>query len=548
LCEIRLDRQRFLRMVGGMQRLFPMFWLFTLIFFGLALPLLAAPPAAPSNLVATSTGFNSISFTWQDNSADEIGFLLGRWDPPTSTYLLAGSFPAGTTVATQLNLDPNSTYSFIVVAVGVGNSQSAASNVAESKTLNLLPAPALAPPILSGIAPIDQTCPAGSMAFSLSLNGLFTDPDVATAARLVTDLGNIDFAFYFNAAPLTVTNFLNYLNRGDFTNSMFHRSMPGFVIQAGGFRADATASAIPTDPPVTNEPLITNIRGTVAMAKRGNNPNSATNQFFINLADNAGNLNSQNNGFTVFARVAGNGMTVADAIAALPRQNYVAINGALTHTPYRIGPALPYTPANLVRILSASTIPPLSLTAGSSAPAIATASISGGNLVLVPVSPGISTITLTATDLDGLTANTSFSFTVTPDTYEAWALRQNFANGPDSLTTADPDRDGRSNLVEFALATAPLASSAADLLAGTAAGRLTFSFPLRLHTSGISVGLESSETLDGLWTLRWEAQDGISHPWILSAVTTGNFQTITAQNPVPASLSRQFLRLRVTKL
>ena len=532
-----------------MQRLFPMFWLFTLSFFGLALPALAAPPAAPSNLVATSTRPTMLTLTWQDNSNDEDGFEIVFRVGNSGAFTRLNLTNPNTIKLDVTGASPQTTYEFKILAYkSIGPELSAQVGIASVTTPAFIAPPALAAPILSGPAPLDQTLSAGAPPLLLPVNGLFSDPDVAAAARLVTDLGNIDFAFYSNAAPLTVANFLNYLNRGDFTNSMFHRSMPGFIIQAGGFRADATASAIATDPPVLNEPMISNTRGTIAMAKQGNNPNSATNQFFINLADNAGNLNSQNNGFTVFARVAGNGMAVADAIGALPRQNYAAINGALTDTPYRIGPATPYNPANLVRILSASTISPLSLTASSSAPEIATASINGENLELVPISPGIATITLTATDLDGLDANTSFSLTVTPDTYEAWALRQNFANGPDSLPTADPDRDSRSNLVEFALATVPLASSQADLLSSIAAGRLTFSFPLRLHTSGISVGLESSETLDGPWTPRWTAQDGISHPWILSAVSSGNFQTITAQNPAPANLSRQFLRLKVTKL
>ena len=534
-----------------MQRLSPFSRYFLLGFLGLTLPLLAAPPAAPSNFSAIATGPNAIDFAWQDNSNDENGFRIYFRVGTSGEFLILGNTGPNVTGASVSSLNSQTTYQYKIFAFKNPGPEELSAEIGIITVVTPPPFPVLGNlvgPILSETGISDLSLPAGSPSQSIPINGLFSDPDVAIAARLITDLGNIDFAFLPNAAPLTVTNFLNYLNRGDFTNVMFHRSISNFVIQAGGFRADATASAIAKDPPVINEPLISNRRGTVAMAKLGGFPNSATNQFFINLANNSTNLDSNNYGFTVFARVAGNGMTVADAIAALPRQNYAAINGALTHTPYRIGPALPYTPANLVRILSAASISPLSLNAGSSAPAIATASISGGNLVLVPVSPGISTITLTATDLDGLTANTSFSFTVTPDTYEAWALRQNFANGPDSLTTADPDRDGRSNLVEFALATAPLASSAADLLAGTAAGRLTFSFPLRLHTSGISVGLESSETLDGLWTLRWEAQDGISHPWILSAVTTGNFQTITAQNPVPASLSRQFLRLRVTKL
>jgi peptidyl-prolyl cis-trans isomerase A (cyclophilin A) len=75
---------------------------------------------------------------------------------------------------------------------------------------------------------------------------------------------------------------------------------------------------IPTFAFVINEPELANVRGTIAMAKLSNSPNSATSQWFFNLADNTGNLDEQNGGFTVFGEVVGDGMEVVDAIAALP--------------------------------------------------------------------------------------------------------------------------------------------------------------------------------------------------------------------------------------
>lgn len=139
-----------------------------------------------------------------------------------------------------------------------------------------------------------------------------------------TPLGDIPVQLYPNMAPLTVQNFRAYANRGDYTGALVHRSVPGFVVQGGGFRhAGGGYGAIPTDPPVPNEPCLSNTTGTVAMARIGGQPNSATNQWFVNLANNT-SLDSVDGGFTAFGRVVGNGMAVANAIAGLPRFDSLA--------------------------------------------------------------------------------------------------------------------------------------------------------------------------------------------------------------------------------
>jgi cyclophilin family peptidyl-prolyl cis-trans isomerase len=144
--------------------------------------------------------------------------------------------------------------------------------------------------------------------------------------HLKTDLGGVDIELFDTAAPETVANFLNYVNDGDYDGTFIHRSDPDFVLQMGGYIFDPDqgdffgdgTSQIPTDPPVINEFGMSNIRGTIAMAKSPNDPNSATSQFFINLADNSENLDNQNGGFTVFAQVI-NGMDVIDSIVGEPR-------------------------------------------------------------------------------------------------------------------------------------------------------------------------------------------------------------------------------------
>jgi cyclophilin family peptidyl-prolyl cis-trans isomerase len=100
--------------------------------------------------------------------------------------------------------------------------------------------------------------------------------------------------------------------------------MPGFIVQGGGYKYTGATPlvVIPQIAKVVNEPVYSNLRGTIAMAKIDGDANSATNQWFFNLNnDNASDLDKQNGGFTVFGQVTGNGMAIVDAIAALNRFN-----------------------------------------------------------------------------------------------------------------------------------------------------------------------------------------------------------------------------------
>ncbi len=140
-------------------------------------------------------------------------------------------------------------------------------------------------------------------------------------------LFNTVFIELFDDTPATRDNFLNYVNDGDFNGSVMHRLVPGFVLQGGGFTWNGSSfDGIPTNPPVVNEFGRSNLRGTLAMAKLAapedggppeGGPDSATNQFFYNFGDNSANLDNQNGGFTVFARVLGNGMDLIDAFGTL---------------------------------------------------------------------------------------------------------------------------------------------------------------------------------------------------------------------------------------
>jgi peptidyl-prolyl cis-trans isomerase A (cyclophilin A) len=136
-----------------------------------------------------------------------------------------------------------------------------------------------------------------------------------------TTMGNFTIELDPEHAPLTVANFLRYVREGFYDGMIFHRIVPGFVIQGGGY--DAQGKRRQTHEPIGLETKtsISNARGTLSMA-RTSDPNSGTTQFFVNLEDNTelnpspfdpGNLS----GYTVFGRVT-DGMAVIDAIAKAP--------------------------------------------------------------------------------------------------------------------------------------------------------------------------------------------------------------------------------------
>lgn len=132
---------------------------------------------------------------------------------------------------------------------------------------------------------------------------------------LSTNMGDITIELLPDQAPISVENFLGYVESCFYDGTVFHRVIPGFMIQAGGFTEDLMQKQ--TRAPIENEADngLKNERGTVAMARRSD-PNSATSQFYINLVDNQIlDHGVRDFGYAVFGRVT-EGMDVVDAIAA----------------------------------------------------------------------------------------------------------------------------------------------------------------------------------------------------------------------------------------
>jgi peptidyl-prolyl cis-trans isomerase A (cyclophilin A) len=164
---------------------------------------------------------------------------------------------------------------------------------------------------------------------TLAMAGLLLASTLSTAwaqntqrVRLDTDMGSITLELDAAKAPITVNNFVQYVRDGHYDGTVFHRVIPDFMIQGGGFTAAMAQK--PTREPIAIESRngLRNARGTVAMA-RTMVPNSATSQFFINLKDNdfLDQANSRDgHGYTVFGRVV-TGLDVVDRIRQVPTGN-----------------------------------------------------------------------------------------------------------------------------------------------------------------------------------------------------------------------------------
>jgi cyclophilin family peptidyl-prolyl cis-trans isomerase len=157
-------------------------------------------------------------------------------------------------------------------------------------------------------------------AIFLAGSTLAQTPAANPKVLLKTTMGDITLELYPAKAPITVKNIIDYVNAKFYDGLIFHRVMPGFMIQCGGLTADMREK--PNNAPIKNEAGngLKNDRGTVAMARLPE-PDTASSQFFINLVNNDG-LNHRNNtpegfGYCVFGKVIA-GMNVVDAIAKVP--------------------------------------------------------------------------------------------------------------------------------------------------------------------------------------------------------------------------------------
>ncbi len=188
---------------------------------------------------------------------------------------------------------------------------------------------------------LKRTLTAVATVFALSAISASAFAAKDTHILLTTSAGSIELELADQKAPVSVKNFVDYVNSGFYNNTVFHRVIPGFMVQGGGFTSDMQQKQ--PNPPIKNEADngLLNKRGTISMARTADK-DSATSQFFINVADNAFLDHGQRDfGYAVFGKVI-KGMDVADKIAQVPTQNV---------GPYQNVPVKP------VVILSAKVLP-----------------------------------------------------------------------------------------------------------------------------------------------------------------------------------------------
>ena len=286
--------------------------------------------------------------------------------------------------------------------------------------------------LTSGISTVQV--PTNSSPTNIDLTAHFNDPTVVgTAIEIQTPEGVIPLTLYDSQTPKTVTNFVvNYVNTGEYNNVLVHRSVPGFVIQGGGYTPDGTH--ILTHGTVQGEPGIKNTTGTIAMAL-SSGPNSGTSEWFINLADNPVLDGTSDGGpFTVFGNVIYNGMSVVNAIAALPIVNDSAQSGAFNTLPVQSGTngaTVSSEPASNMVTTNTSVVSPLIFGASTDNNNLVTPAIaSDGTLILTyaPGQTGTAHIIVNATDLGGNVATTTFTVNIgglptTPGTIGKGAAR-----------------------------------------------------------------------------------------------------------------------------
>ena len=357
---------------------------------------------------------------------------------------------------------------------------------------------------------IDLT-PAFDLAEVTGTVARFTTNQPGDNNRFFVELFDTAGAGRTRTTPATVSNFLAYIDAGRYRNTIVHRSVANFVIQGGGFtqptapsdQAGGSPTAIATFATIANESGNQNVRGTLAMARTGE-PNSASSQFFINTIDNRASLDPQPTssdpslraGYAAFGKVLGTGMSVVDAMAAVPVYDAASYyqNGALEELPLRgvpnpIPSPLILRPSHFVTFTSIDRIGELAYTITSSDPALATATFNSSDDLVVGFGSnkfGTATITVRAASAFDATDFKEDVFTVTRTAPAIFP--------PAALALAARSDSGASNSDRLTNATRPVFTGTAEK------GSVITVFAQRGSEPAVTLGTVKASPQTGGWT------------------------------------------------
>lgn len=394
---------------------------------------------------------------------------------------------------------------------------------------------------------IDLT-PAFDLADVTGTVARFTTNQPGANNRFFVELFDTAGAGRTRTTPTTVSNFLAYIDANRYRNTIVHRSVSNFVIQGGGFtqptapadQAGGSPTAIATFATITNESGNQNVRGTLAMA-RTSAPNSASSQFFINTADNRASLDPQSAssdpslraGYAVFGRVLGAGMSVVDAMAAVPvyaADGYYN-NGALGELPLRgvpnpIPSPLIVRPSHFVTFTSIDRVGEIAYTVTSSDPALVSATLNASDDLVVGFGSnrfGTATITVRAASVFDPADFKEDVFTVTRTAPPVFA--------PAAVALAARSDSGASNSDRVTNATRPAFMGTAEK------GSAITVFAQRGSEPAITLGSVKASPKTGAWV--FETPKGRAFTpgsWTITA-TARNTAGVVSSPSAPLSIT-----------
>jgi cyclophilin family peptidyl-prolyl cis-trans isomerase len=321
----------------------------------------------------------------------------------------------------------------------------------------------------------DLTVPVGTAAAHIDLAGFFSDPDF-TNSQVTVNITNggvpesLKVNLFDTTAPQTVANFFDYVNSGRYDNALFTRLVSGFVLQGGGAALNSSGNglnAVPQNPAIPNEFGASNTPGTLAMALSGGNANSATDQFFINLANNSATLDPQK--FAVFGRLADaaststlttlaatptkdeSGSSVATSLPSVDLKNVPLTNYSGTNFPADATPNN-YMLINSISVDKRDEFLTYSVTSSDSSVVNASVTDEWLNLNYSATHAGTATVTVTATDSFGATVSQSFRVTTTiqAPTVNSVTIAPDSATNTATLTATPSATDPQNRTITYA--------------------------------------------------------------------------------------------------